>query len=118
MEHNNKGGVDDIKELVANKMKTMLASGEDQPSIFVAQEDWNICVDLMKQSKGSDHLEPLRYHVELVSLLCKCAQGKNRAAEELCQQQLPMDAIIRGLLDDRLTTPLATPEEEMAAHRH
>ena len=92
---------DVIKELVANKMKTMLASGEDQPSIFVAQEDWNICVDLMKQSKGSDHLEPLRYHVELVSLLCKCAQGKNRAAEELCQQQLPMDAIIRGLLDDR-----------------
>jgi hypothetical protein len=93
-----------IKELVANKTKTMLENSTDKPSLFVTQESWKICVELMATyhedpAAINEHTTALKYHVELVSLLCKCANGKNRAAEELCQQQLPQDAIIRGLQD-------------------
>jgi len=94
-----------IKELVANKTKTMLKNGTKvDPSLFVTQDDWKICHKLMSEyDPAADTKNPstiaLQYHVELVSLLCKCANGKNRAAEELCQQQLPQEAVIRGLQD-------------------
>lgn len=98
-----------IKELVANKTKTMLENDKDKASLFVTQESWKICVELMENYDPAavppnSHTTALQYHVELVNLLCKCANGKNRAAEELCQQQLPQDAVIRGL-QDRATIP-------------
>ena len=86
-----------INEMRQNKTKTM----NDQ-HIYRTLESWNRCKELMKVN---DHLvEPpplggLKYHVTLVNLLCKCAQGKNQTAETACQQELPMIALVRGLTD-------------------
>ena len=96
-----------IKALVANKTKTMQENGSVKPSLFVTQESWNDFRDRTMAkykeapSANTQHTEALRYHVELVSLFCKCAQGKNRAAEELCQEQFPQADVIRGLKDDQ-----------------
>merc|ERR1711871_914272 len=83
-----------IKELIANKTKTMLGNEEsgDKPSLYVDEENWRLhAKPLMAQyspdEPNAPESEGLRYHVELVNLLCKCAQGKNRAAEERCQQE-------------------------------
>ena len=90
-----------IEELVANRSKTLNSTGAS-PSLYRDVETWTKCRALMR---ARDHeVNPptpggLSYHVELVMLLCKCAQGKNRKAEEICQKELPLDAIIRGLVD-------------------
>lgn len=95
-----------IKELIANKTKTMLGNEDsgDKPSLYVNKESWeehakSLMAQYSPDEPNTPESEPLRYHVELVNLLCKCAQGKNRAAEERCQQELPKQAIIDGMKD-------------------
>jgi hypothetical protein len=87
-----------IKALIQNKSKTMT------PSLYKNPEEWETCVELMEK-RDHEIVPPtaggLQYHIELVDLLYKCAQGKNKAAEQLCQAEVPLDAVVRGLVDPR-----------------
>ena len=94
-----------IKNLIGNKAKTM------DPSLFTNSEQWADCVELMLADTQGEHLKDgpheaggLKYHIELVDLLFKCAMGKNKAAEQLCQREIPLSAIRRGLVDP-MTVP-------------
>ena len=86
-----------IKALIQNKSKTMT------PALYKNPEEWATCVELMeKRDIGTGSLSAeLQYHIHLVDLLYKCAQGKNKAAEQLCQAEVPLHAIQRGLCDPK-----------------
>ena len=95
-----------IKGLIQNKMKTMT------PSLYKTQEEWERCRALMDDKSVQKELQSdtppeggLIYHAELIDLLYRCARGKNKPAEQLCQEELPLSAIRRGLCDER-TIPL------------
>jgi hypothetical protein len=90
-----------IKGLIQNKAKAMT------PSLYKTDEEWQNCKALMADGEIEHQLVPhkpppeggLRYHAELIDLLFRCARGKNKAAEQLCQAEVPLEAISRGLRD-------------------
>eukprot|EP01050_Picozoa_sp_SAG11_P000465 SAG11_NODE_14_length_26344_cov_14.209411_3_plen_967_part_00 len=84
-----------IKALIQNKSKTMA------PALYKNPEEWQQCVELMEtKDRGKTPIE-LEYHIRLVDLLFKCAQGKNKAAEQLCQAEVPLESVHRGLVDPK-----------------
>ena len=98
-----------IKGLIQNKVKTLTGllpcealDGRKSPALYKSEEEWKICVELM-ESQDDKSVPPtpggLSYHIELIDLMYRCARGKNKAAEQLCQNELPLEAIHRGLID-------------------
>ena len=91
-----------IKGLIQNKAKTLT------PSLYRTEEEWKECVALMEgrdETKKVPTPGGLAYHIELIDLMFRCAIGENKAAEQLCQNEVPLEAIHRGLCDP-LTVPV------------
>ena len=86
-----------IREMVQNKTMTM-----NDKHMYITAESWELAKERMANDDHLVYPPPdggLEYHVTLVNLLGKCAQGMNASAELMCQQEMPKAVLVRGLKD-------------------
>lgn len=72
-----------------------LANAGDDVLLFYNDQAFSTLLQLMKVEQGDGMLGDLAYHLNLVSLLTLCTEGKNVATEIKCHSLLPLEELVR-----------------------
>ena len=71
-----------------------LANAGDDVLLFYNDQAFSTLLQLMKVEEG-DGMGDLAYHLNLVTLLTLCTEGKNVATEIKCHSLLPLEELVR-----------------------
>ncbi|XP_065134941.2 inositol 1,4,5-trisphosphate-gated calcium channel ITPR2 [Paramisgurnus dabryanus] len=106
-----------VKECQCKVMNELVNGGEDVLVFYNDRASFPKLLDMMRSERDrNDENGDLGYHITLVELLAACTEGKNVDTELKCHSLLPLDDIVRVVMDDDCIPEIKTAYVNFVNH--